>query len=577
VKRCPQCNRVETDDSLTFCRTDGTPLGADTLVTSAELGTIRLGSVPVSGLETPTTLPPANTGNDIRRTTGPTTVLPSPDTRKQTRELSKPKNRTPLVVVAVLVVAAAIAVCAYLYFSKKKQVPIQSIAVMPFVNDSGDANNEYLSDGMTDTLISSLSQLPNLNVKARSSVFRYKGKPTNAQTIGSELNVQAILNGRMTQRGEQLTLSLELIDAQTENVIWSEQYNRKQTDLVTLQSEIARDVSSKLRAKLSGVDTEKLTKIYTTNPEAYRLYLQGRFYWAKREEKDLKQAIDSFNQAIALDANYAQAYTGLADSYLLMASFGFAPPTESVPKARGFALKALSLDETLAEPHTTLGLALLQFDYDLPAAEREYKRAIELNPGYATAHQWYGELLNCSGRFEESAGEFRRALEIEPASLPINWDYGRLLYDSRKYDESIAQHLKTLQLDPGFARARITLVEVYRVKKDYGAAIEELARYFEVRGQPENATLVKDSFAKGGWQEFLKLVVAEDSPLKERKMLRAKAYIELGDNDKAFAELNEAFVNHESSLAFLKVEPALDPLRSDPRFQDLLAKIHFSQ
>jgi tetratricopeptide (TPR) repeat protein len=391
------------------------------------------------------------------------------------------------------------------------------------------------------------------------------------------LNVQAILNGRISQRGDQLTLGLELIDAQTENVIWSEQYNRRQTDLVSLQGEIARDVSSKLKTKLSGADEQKLVKTYTANPEAYKLYLQGRFYWGKREEKDLRNAIDYFNRAITVDAGYALAYAGLADSYALLSSFNFTPPTEAIPKAREFANKALSLDPTLAEPHATLGLAYLQFEYDFAGTEREYKRAIELNPNYATAHQWYGEMLTCTGRFEEASAEFRRALEIEPLSLPINWDYGRFFYNSRRFDEALAQHKKTIELDGGFARARRTIVEVYRVKGDYANAIEEMARYFELRGQPQNAVLVRETFAKSGWNGFLRLVIAENSPLKERNWVKAKAYVELGEKDKAFAELNKAYENHESTLSWLKVEPQWDPLRSDSRYQELLRKMGLTQ
>ena len=574
MKRCPQCNRLESDDALAFCRVDGSALNIDTYVTSGELGTIILGSAPDTGDSKTTILSPAITNDGLSTATAQTTVLPS-STATPSTPLASPrrKSRLPLVIAAVaFLLALVVAACAYFLLSRKTQAPIQSIAVMPFVNESGNANVEYLSDGMTDTLISSLSQLPNLNVKARSSVFRYKGKDTSPQIIGRELNVQAILNGRVVQRGDQLTLGLELIDAQTENVIWSENYNRKQGDLVTLQSEIARDVSSKLRTKLSGVDEQKLGRIYTTNPEAYRLYLQGRFYWNKREEKDVRNAIDCFNRAIALDANYALAYAGLADSYVILSSFSFANPAEAIPKAREFANKALSIDQTLAEPHTALGLTMIQFDYDFAGAEREYKQAIALNPNYATGHQWYGELLACAGRFDESAVEYQRALELEPLSLPINWDYGRLLYNWRKYDEALTQYKKTIDLDPGFARVRRTLVELYRFKGDYPNAIVEMARYFEVRGQPQLALLTRETFAKDGWSGFLRLVVEEDSPLKERSWAKAKAYLELGDKDKAFAELNSAYEGRESSLCWLKVEPQLDSLRSDPRYQELLQK-----
>ena len=479
---------------------------------------------------------------------------------------------------ALVMLLAAVSALGYFAFNLRRMSgQIESIAVLPFVNESGNADMDYLSDGMTETLISSLSQLPKLNVKARSSVFRYKGKEFDLPKVAQELKVQAILTGRVVQRGEQLTLSLELVDARTENALWSEQYNRRQTDLVTLQSELARDVSSKLKAKLSGADEQKLAKTYTENSAAYQLYLKGRFYVNKRERRDFQQAIEYFKQASALDPDYALAYAGLADSYALLSTFGFTPSVEGMTKAREFARKALTIDDSLSEPHTTLGLTLTSYDYDFTGAEREYKRAIELNPNYATAHHWYGELLTAVGRFDEAAAEYRRALEIEPLSLPVNWDYGRYFYLARKYDEAIKQHLKTLELDDGFSRAHRTLSEVYRVKGDHAKAIEEQVKNFEFGGEPQNAALIREAFAKGGWNEYLRLVTAKTSPLKDRSYVVAKAYVELGEKDKAFAELNKAYENRESPLQWLKVEPQLDPLRSDPRFQALLKKVGFPQ
>src|SRR5258705_13683174 len=285
MKHCPTCNLVETDDALRFCRADGTTVLSYSGPIGAEAGTVRLDSGPISGETETSILPDISTTPDINRPTGPTNALPAPQKQNTTRELTEPKRRG-LVFAAVGFAVIVIAAAGYFYLLRNHRTAIESIAVMPFVNESGNSDVEYLSDGMTETLISSLSQLPNLNVKPRSSVFRYKGKDTNPQTIGKELNVQAILNGRVVQRGDQLRLSLELIDAQTENVIWSDKYDRKQTDLVALQSEVARDVSSKLKNKLSGADEKKLAKTSTTNAEAFRLYLQGRFYWNKREEKD---------------------------------------------------------------------------------------------------------------------------------------------------------------------------------------------------------------------------------------------------------------------------------------------------
>ena len=391
--------------------------------------------------------------------------------------------------------------------------------------------------------------------------------------------MQAVLNGRVVQRGDQLTLSLELIDVQTENVIWSARYERKQSDLVSLQSEIARDVSSKLRLKLSGADEQKVARTYTTNPEAYKLYLQGRFHWNKREEKDFRKAVEYYNQAITLDPSYALAYAGLADAYALLSTFGFMPPTEGVPQARAFARQAVSLDSGLAEPHTTLGYLSLTYDYDFDEAERGFRRAIELNHNYATAHQWYGELLTNAARFDEAFAEFRRALEIEPLSLPINWDFGRSLYMSRRYDESLVQLKKTIELDPGFARAHRTLADVYRVKGDYANSVEERAKVLELAGQRENAALVRTTFARDGWLGFLRLVVAENSLLKDvnTRWVVAKAYADLGQKDKAFEELNKAYEMRLSSLCWLKVEPQMDPLRSDPRYGELLQKMGFPQ
>ena len=581
MKRCPTCNRFEPDDSLGFCRIDGSPLTVETVAVSENETSI---------------LPHLATDAGSTKSTGPTTVLPERDLQSSTGQHYDPRaasrhhssaparkhvasTRNSLIAGAIgIVLVTALGVGSFwLYGRSDKQ--INSIAVMPFVNASGNTDVEYLSDGMTETLISSLSQLPNLNVKARSSVFRYKGKETDAKTIGKELNVQAILNGRVVQRGDQLTLSLELIDAQTENVIWSDRYDRKQADLISLQNEIARDVSSKLKTKLSGSDAQKLVKTYTTNPEAYKLYLQGRFHWNKREEKDFRKAVDFFTQAIILDPSYALAHAGLADAYALLSTFGFMPAIEGIPKARQSARQALLLDDSLAEPHTTLGYVLVQYDYDFVGAEREFKRAIELNPNYATAHQWYGELLTYAGRFDEAAAEHRRSLEIEPASLPMNWDYARFLYHSRRFDESLAQHKKTIELDPSFARAHRTLSEVYRMKGDYANTVEERARFFDLTGRPQSGALVRETFAKGGWFGYLRLVTANDPALGEgnNNWVMAKAYLDLGDKDKAFAELSRAYDVRLSSLCWLKVEPQLDPLRSDPRYQELLAKMKFPQ
>jgi len=480
------------------------------------------------------------------------------------------------VVLAILLLAAL--GLGYWFYNHRatNRTPIESIAVLPFINEGGNADVEYLSDGMTETLISSLSQLPKLNVKARSSVFRYKGKDTNAWTIGRELNVQAILMGRVVQRGEQLTLYLELVDAQTGNRIWGEQYNRKLKDLITLQSDIARDVSQKLKTKFLGPDEQPLAKNYTGNVEAYQLYLKGRFYWNKRTVSDFRRSIEYLQQAIAADPNYALAYAALANSYASLSNSNGAPPREVIPKARQAALKALSLDERLVEAHTALGIVLCD-EYDFAGAEREYKHALELNPNDATAHLQYGWLLTFFARHEEALAEDRRALEIEPLSLSINRSYGDHLLYARRYDESIAQLKKTLDLDANFETAHNSLGYAYWMNTNYAESVEEFAKRREAGGSQQLAALVRESFAKGGWAGFLQMRIGEFRTSNTSSYAVAIYRAALGEKDEAFAELNKAYENREFGLELLKVDPRLDPLRSDPRFAELMRKVGLPQ
>ena len=476
-----------------------------------------------------------------------------------------------------VVLLGAISIIGYFGFTSRSgsTKQIESIAVLPFINQSGNADVEYLSDGMTESLITSLSQLPNLNVKARSSVFRYKGKDADPKTVGKELNVQAILNGRVVQRGDDLTLNLELVDVQTENIIWSEQYNRKQTDLVSLQSEIARDVSSKLKIKLSGADEQKLTKNYTQNAAAYKLYLQGRFYANKRTPKESRKAIDCFKQAVSSDPNYALAYAGLAISYAYLTIYGDDPASETFPKAREFALKASQLDSTLAEPHILLGLLKFLQDHDFAGWERESQLALAANPNSTDAHRLNGLRLTCLGRFEEALAEEQRALEIEPLSTAGNINYGLSLFYSGRIDESEGQLKKAIELAPDFWFSHFYLYSVYRFKSNYAQASEELAKSKELRDETEAAKLIRESFAKGGWQGLLHAVTVEHAPMKMTPYTMAGFYAETGDKDRAFAALNEAVEKADQFFGFVKIDPFMKPLRDDPRFPELLRRIGF--
>jgi serine/threonine-protein kinase len=475
--------------------------------------------------------------------------------------------------IALLVLLAAVTVTGFYLRARNSSATIQSIAVMPFVNESGKAEFEYLSDGMTETLITSLSQIPNLNVKARSSVFRYKGKETSPKTLGQELNVQAVLNGRVAQHGDDLTLKLELVDVQTENVIWSEQYNRKQTDLVSLQGDIARDVSSKLKIKLSGTDEQKLTKNYTQNAEAYKLYLQGRFYANKRTPKDSRKAIDCFQQAVSIDPGYAPAYAGLALGYSYLTVYADAPANETFPKAREFALKASQLDSTLAEPHILLGLLKFLQDHDFAGWERESQQALAANPNSTDAHRLNGFRLMFLGRFEEALAEIQRALEIEPLSTAGNINYAWTLFYAGRIDDSETQTKKAIELAPDFWLSHDHLSMVYRFKGNYAQAVEELAKSKELRDETEAARLIRESFAKGGWQGFLRAVTVEHASMKMTAYNMAGFYAETGDKDRAFAALNEAIDKADQFVGLVKIDPFMKPLRDDPRFQQVVKRV----
>jgi serine/threonine-protein kinase len=490
-------------------------------------------------------------------------------------------NKRAAAIVGIILLGIISAVAYFGFFARSSTKQIESIAVMPFINEGGNADTEYLSDGMTETLISSLSQLPNLNVKARSSVFRYKGKEVDLQKIAQELNVQAILNGRVAQRGEQLILNLELVDAQSENVIWSEQYARRQSDLVSLQSEIARDVASKLRTRLSGAQQNQIAKNYTANTEAYQLYLKGRFYLNKRSSEGIRKASDYFKRAIAIDPNYALAYSGLSDAYQLLPIYDNSiTRRETMPLAKEAALKALLLNDDLAEAHASLAPVLSDHDKDWNAAEQHYRRAIALNPNYATAHQWYGETLFREGRFGEGEAEIRRALELDPFSLITNMVLGMCLNAARRYDEAIVQLQKTLELDPNFADANYFLFEAYANKKMYAEAVAAFTKQMTNDGEPAaEIAATKEAFARNGWEGFLRHRINYELSKLEHVSPGdiASFYARLGDKDKAFEWLEKAYEQQDEGLTLLKVEPRFDSLRDDPRFQDLVRRIGLPQ
>ena len=458
---------------------------------------------------------------------------------------------------------------------------IESIAVLPFVNASGNADVEYLSDGMTELLINSLSQLPKLSVKARSSVFRYKGKDVEPQQIGSQLSVQAILSGRVVQRGEDLTLYLSLVDARNGNQLWGEQYNRKLTNLVTLQSEIARDVSQKLRARLSGADELKLTKNYTANAEAYQLYLKGRYHVAKLTPPEMQTGISYYRQAIETDPSYAFAYVGLADAYRSVAIAGEMPSTEFLPKAKEAAQKAIEIDDTLAEAHAELGFIIFWYDWDWTAAEKQFKRALELNPNSPDIRWFYAHLLSTLGRHTEALAEMRRARELDPLSLRINANEGQFLIHAGQTDEGLARLQKTFELDPRFWLAHLFASSAYIEKGMFAEAVAEArkARDFSGASTHHPVAFLSYALAKSGKQAEARAELEGLLKLSTERYVSsyniALIYNGLGERDETLDWLERGYKERDPKMVFLKVEPKWNNLRADPRFQDLLRRVGF--
>jgi len=486
-------------------------------------------------------------------------------------------HKLAVAIIAVVLLGVILAGTYFAFSSRRSSVgQISSIAVMPFINEGGNAEAEYLSDGMTETLINSLSKLPNLSVKARSSVFRYKGKEVDPQSVASDLKVQAIVNGRVVQRGDGLTLYLSLVDTRTGDQLWGEQYNRKQADLISLQGDVSRDVATKLGSKLSGADEQKVARNYTQNTEAYQLYLQGRFFANKRTPQTIQKAIEFYQQAIAKDPNYALGYAGLSDGYGLLSYYSSEPTPTFLVKAREAALRALSLDNNLAEGHNALGFVLAMSDFDYAGAEREYKRTIELDPNYTTAHYNLGVMLIRIGRPTEGMAELNHALELEPFSIVVNRLYGEVLVCSRRYDEGLAQLKKTAEMDPAFPTTYFALSNAYRLMGRYGDSVEAFAKFNELYDRPQTAAFARASFAAGGWQGYLREMITK-RPEGLSTYLAAIYFTNLGDKDNAFIELNKAFANREYMARFLKIDPSVDPLRNDPRLKDLMHRMRLPE
>jgi TolB-like protein/Tfp pilus assembly protein PilF len=568
MKRCPECRRDYYDETLLYCLDDGNallegPSSADepkTAILSAFDAESEAATRAQIHTTEKTAAPPLGVADGSRR-----------------KSFDKRLLAMPLALIVILFAGFF----GYRYFgSSSKQ--IESIAVMPFVNESGNQDVEYLSDGMTETLIKSLSQIPNLNVKPRSSVFRYKGKDTDLQTIAKELNVQAILNGRVSQRGDQIALNLELVDVSKDSVIWTESYNRKQSDLVVLQSEIARDVSTNLKAKLSGADEQKVTRSYTGDSEAYQLYLKGRYHWNKRTSEDLEKAVNNFKAAIERDDQFALSYSGLADTYSVLQYYQGSRSNEFINKAMPYAVRAVELDDKLAEAHSSLAF-VNEGSWKWAEAEREYQRALQLNPNYSSALLRFGRFdIRVPKRDTEGMALIKRAVEIEPSSPVINDNLSQLYLSQGKSDLALVQAKKTVELDPNFSFGWIDLAYSQLKNGQIDDARTSAEKVVAVT-ERSSRSLVCSGFvaAASGHRDEAKVVLKE---LEQRYADRqadgtdvAALYAGLEDKEQVFAWLDRAFSDHSSLLVDLRAEYPFARLLEDPQFKDLRKRMNMPE
>jgi serine/threonine-protein kinase len=481
------------------------------------------------------------------------------------------------------IAAAALAVFAAvagIYFVARPK-PIDSLAVVPFVNIGGDPNTEYLSDGITENLINNLSQLPKLRVVPRSVVFNYKGKEKDPREIGRDLHVRAILTGRVVRRGGSLNLQTELVDVKEVSQLWGQQYERNFTEILAVQEDIAKQVSEKLHLRPSDAQQKQLAKRYTENTEAYQLYLQGRYYWNRRTEQLLKKANDYYQQAIDKDPSYGLAYAGLAQSYALFGFYEVNSPADSCPKAKAAAFKALEIDDNLVDAHAALAWIKMSCDWDWPGSGQEFERALAINPNDATARNWHGAYLEATGKLQDTLMEARRAKDEEPLNLINNASFGRVLHFAGRDDQAIEQLRKTIEIDPAFIESHLYLGWVYEGKGMFAEAIAELRQAVSLSGgHPRYLSALAHAYAVSGQTKLAKESVAELQAQQKQRYIApyeiAVVYAGLKQTDEAFRYLELAYQDHSWWLVRFRIDPRFDGLRRDPRYQDLLRRMHLA-
>jgi serine/threonine protein kinase/tetratricopeptide (TPR) repeat protein len=515
---------------------------------------------------------------DLKRLRRDTESVRGAATDRTEAAKTKPRWRTKLAMIAGVLAVVALGAAVHFFWPRTNQT-IDSIAVLPFANASADPSMEYLSDGITEGIIDKLSGLPNIKVISRTSVFRYKKRDIEPQKVARELGVQALVTGRVIQRGDELSVNAELVDTREDKQLWGEQYNRRLADIASVQQEIANAISGNLRMRLTSEEKTRLGKTYSANSEAYQLYLKGRYHASQGTADGYKKGIEYFQQAIEKDPGYALAYAGLADCYGgLGGGAAYAPPPETLPKAKAAATKALELDETLAEAHAALGYAGFFSDWNWPKAEREFRRAIELNPNSASSHAVYSEILGTQERFDESVAEGERAQKLDPLSPHVLTQLGSAYLSTRRYDEAIAQFQSALELNPDAGIIRAQLAWAYGAKRVYPQAIAE---YRKISESERTVTEENQTVTSGlGWVYAVSGRRADALKLaKEFKDLSSHAYVDpyniaviyagLGDKDEAFRWLEKGYGQRSSGMPYLTTDPFWSEMRSDPRYADL--------
>src|SRR5438067_1811684 len=457
------------------------------------------------------------------------------------------------------------------------EFPAKSIAVLPFDNLSEDKANAFFAEGVQDEILTRLAKVADLKVIARTSTQKFKSSPENLPDIAKQLGVLNILEGSVQKANDQVRVNVQLINALTNAHLWAEIYDRKLTDIFVVESDIAKTIADALQAKLTGSEKTAISNKPTANPEAYELYLKGRFFWNKRTSMDLSKSVEYYNQAIAKDPNYALAYAGLADAYVLYPDYGVGTPAEFYPKAKEMATKALALDSTLGEPHAALGSAYANFDRDFAKSTQEFERSIQLNPNYATAHQWFDTTLLAMGDMDRALAESKKANELDPLSLIVNADLAFVYLYARRFDDSLAQSRKTLEIDPNFHVVRGYLDEALQFKNQLAEALPEFRAAAAATDEPYSRALLGQACARAGLRDEAQKILAQLEEQSHTKFVTGWALavvrLALGDKDGAIAALQTAFDQHAAEILALQYDPLFDDLHGDPRFEALVQKI----